>query len=220
MKLLIGNKNYSSWSMRPWLVLSHFAIPFGEQTVPLSGPGWKENLVKLSPTGCVPVLFEGDLAIPETLAIIEYVADTHPQKPVWPLSTRQRAKARSVASEMHAGFKGLRAHAPMNLRASYPGRVDMELVGADVRRLEIVLAQLLSVSGGPYLFGEFCAADAMLAPLATRLKTYAIPCSDTVQGYVAAIYQLPAFRLWLSDALKETSIVEQDEIDFIQVRKA
>lgn len=216
MKLLIANKNYSSWSLRPWLVLSHFAIPFEEQLLPLSGEGWKANFVKHSPTGRVPVLVDGDLAIPETLAIIEYLADTHPHKPIWPASTPSRALARAFASEMHAGFLALRSHAPMNLRASHPGRVDFNAVKQDVERFETLVEQSVGASGGPYLFGEFSAADAMFAPLATRIRTYAIPCSAALSSYVENIHQLPAFQVWLSAALSETDIVQEDEIDYIQ----
>jgi glutathione S-transferase len=216
MKLLIGNKNYSSWSMRPWLVMTHFAMPFEEKMVPLSGDGWKENLVKLSPTGRVPVLIDGSLIIPETLAIIEYLADTHPHKPIWPGSTSSRARARAIASEMHAGFTALRSHAPMNLRASYPGRVNYDAVKGDVDRFEEIVSSSVRDSGGPYLFGEFSAADAMMAPLASRMRTYALPCSAVLKDYVDAIHELPAFKVWLTDALAETAVMEQDEIDFVQ----
>lgn len=220
MKILIGNKNYSSWSLRPWLVLSHFAIPHFEQLMQLTGEGWKEKIEDLSPTGRVPVLFDNGIVIPETLAIIEYLADTHPHKPIWPTGTAERAVARSIAAETHAGFSGLRTHAPMNLRASYPGRVDFDLVSADVQRFNAIVTPLLEKSGGPYLFGPFSAADAMLAPLATRLKTYAIPCPPSLQAYVEAIHDLPAFQVWYADALKDKTIVEEDEIDFIQGKTA
>lgn len=216
VKLLIGNKNYSSWSLRPWLVLRQFAIPFEEELLPLSGPDWKANLLAKSPTGCVPVLIDGEIVIPETLAIIEYLADIHPHKPIWPSSVPDRARARSASAEMHAGFTALRNAAPMNLRASHPGRVDVAAVQEDLRRIEHLWRTLISLSHGPFLFGSFSAADAMFAPLATRLRTYDLPMSAGVEDYVEAIHTLPAFLEWHKAAIAETAIVEQDEIDFIQ----
>lgn len=216
MRLLIGNKNYSTWSLRPWLVLRHFAIPFDEEFLPLSGKGWKAALVARSPSGRVPVLFDGELVLPETLAIIEYIADTHPHKPIWPADVASRALARAASAEMHGGFSALRNAAPMNLRASYPGRIDYEEVKSDLRRLEVIWGELLARSGGPYLFGAFSAADAMFAPVAARIRIYELPVSGLTQSYVEAIYDLPAFREWFGAALEEPWVVDQDEIDFIQ----
>lgn len=218
MKLLIGNRNYSSWSLRPWLVLRHYEIPFDDEVLMLSGEGWREALAKNSPTGRVPVLIDGDLVIPETLAIIEYLADRFPEKQIWPADLAQRALARSAASEMHAGFNLIRSQAPMNLRASHPGKVDIDAIAPDLRRVEALLGGFLSKSGGPYLFGAFTGADAMFAPLITRLRTYAIPVSDVLTAYIEAIYALPAFQDWLSKALQEPWIVDDDEIDVIQGR--
>lgn len=220
MKLLIGNRNYSTWSLRPWLVLKHFDIPFEDEVLQLAGPGWRETLAARSPTGKVPVLIHGDLVVPETLAIIEYLADAFPEKAIWPADRKDRALARAAASEMHAGFSGLRNHAPMNLRSSHPGKVDIEAVRKDLQRVESLWAELLARSAGPYLFGAFTAADAMFAPLATRLRTYDLPVSDTAQRYVEAIYALPAFQDWLTMALQEPWIVDDDEIDVIQGRVA
>jgi glutathione S-transferase len=220
MKLLIGNRNYSSWSLRPWLVLRHFEIPFEDEVLLLGGEGWRENLKRRSPTGKVPVLLDDDLVVPETLAIIEYVADLFPEKGIWPAERRDRALARAAASEMHAGFTALRGHAPMNLRASHPGKVDLDAVRLDLHRVEEVWGSLLARSGGPYLFGAFTAADAMFAPLATRLRTYELPVSDIAQRYVEAIYALPAFQAWRTLALQEPWIVDDDEIDVIQGRVA
>lgn len=216
MRLLIGNKNYSSWSMRPWLVLRHFAIPFDEEFLPLSGKNWKENMTARTPGGRVPVLIDGDLVIPETLAIIEYLADAYPNKPVWPAEMAARARARAASAEMHAGFTALRRAAPMNLRASYPGRVDAEEIRDDMRRLEVLWGELLALSGGPYLFGAFSAADAMFAPVAARIRIYDLQVSRLAGEYAAAIHDLPAFREWHDLAVKEPWIVEEDEIDYIQ----
>ena len=225
MKLIIANKNYSSWSLRPWLLMQHFAIPFQEELLPLNGEGWKENFLNKTPYGFVPVLQDDDLAtskilvIAETLAIIEYLADTNPQKPIWPRDTRLRAKAREASALMHAGFTKIRNAAPMNLRAFHPNRINIDEIQPDLDLIEKLWGGHLQNSGGPFLFGEFCAADAMFAPLATRLKTYDLPMSKTVRNYVDAIYSLSAFNIWYKAALKETAIVEMDEIDFIQKAK-
>lgn len=216
MKLIIGNKNYSSWSVRPWLVLTHFAIPFDEQIVMLSGEGWREALRKVSPSGKVPVLIEGDVVVYETIAIIEYLAERFPHKKIWPTDRKQRAVARSAAAEMHSGFSALRNLAPMNLKASYPNRIDLDAVAADLKRIERLWGDLLQKSGGPYLFEEFCAADAMFAPLASRIRTYELPTTDVVGEYVEAIYALPAFQQLLADASKESWVVQRDEIDYAQ----
>ena len=216
MKLIHGDLNYSSWSMRPWLVLMHFEIPFEGELARLSGKGWRENIRAKSPTGKVPVLVDGELVVAETIAIIEYLADVFPDKAIWPRDLKSRALARAAAAEMHAGFSTLRNAAPTNLRVSKPGRVKPEQVEADLRRVETLWGGLLERSGGPYLFGSaFTAADAMFAPLASRLRTYDLPVSDTASGYVEAIYALPAFQELLSRAAAEPYIVERDEIDVL-----
>jgi glutathione S-transferase len=218
LKLLIGNRNYSTWSLRPWLVLKHFGIPFEDEVLQLQGEGFRDALAQRSPTGKVPVLQDGDLIVVETIAIIEYLADRFPDKPIWPADIGQRALARAAAAEMHSAFLALRSHAPMNLRASHPGKVSMDAVGNDMHRIETLWGDLLARSGGPYLFGAFTAADAMFAPVATRIRTYALPVSDVAAGYVEAIYSLPAFQEWLGLALHEPWIVDDDEIDVIQGR--
>ena len=218
MKLIFANRNYSSWSLRAWLVLKHFGIPFDEELVQLQGEGWKEIIRKKSPTGKVPVLFDGEAVVPETIAIIEYLNDKYPAKGIWPSDRLKRAQARAVSAEMHGGFTPLRKAAPMNLRASHPGKVDFDPIAADLRRIEQIWGDLTSESGGPYLFGKFTAADAMFAPVATRIRTYALPVSDAAMEYVETIYALPAFQEWLAEAIKEPWIVEDDEIDIIQGR--
>jgi glutathione S-transferase len=220
MKLLIGNRNYSTWSLRPWLVLAHFEIPFEDEVLPLSGEGWRETIAARSPTAKVPVLIDGELVVPETTAIIEYLADKFPEKAIWPRDMADRARARAAAAEMHGGFPLLRSHAPMNLRASHHGKVPLDSVARDLHRVEVLWGELLARSGGPYLFGEFTAADAMFAPVATRLRVYDLPVSDQAGAYVEAIYSLPAFQQWLSMALKEPWVVDDDEIDVIQGRVA
>lgn len=218
MKLLIGNRNYSTWSLRPWLVLRHFAIPFEDEVLQLQGHGFRDVLAQRSPTGKVPVLQDGDLTIVETIAIIEYLADLFPDKAIWPADIGQRALARAASAEMHSAFGALRTHAPMNLRASHPGKVSVDAVAKDLHRLETLWGGLLARSGGPFLFGAFTAADAMFAPVATRIRTYALPVSDVAAGYVEAIYSLPAFQEWLGLALREPWIVDEDEIDVMQGR--
>jgi len=218
VKLVIANKNYSSWSLRPWLVLTHFDIPFVEEQVLLSGEGWQENIRARSPSGRVPVLLDGELIIPETIAIIEYLAERFPDRPIWPADRNARALARAASAEMHSGFSSMRRHAPMNLRKSLPGRIAVDDVADDLKRMEMLWGELLHRWGGPYLFGAFSAADAMFAPLATRLRTYDLPASDTASAYVEAIYALPAFQAWFAAADIEPWIVEDDEIDFIQGR--
>lgn len=216
MKLIFGNKNYSSWSVRPWLVLKHFAIPFEEDLLQLSGEGWRENLRKKTPAGKVPVLVDGDVVVHESIAIIEYLAERFPHKKIWPADRKQRALARSVSAEMHASFMALRGAAPMNLRASHPNRIDLDKVAGDLKRIEKVWGDLLQKSGGPYLFGEFTGADAMFAPLASRIRTYELPTSDVAAEYVEAIYALPAFQELLAAAIKEPWTIQADEIDYVQ----
>ena len=218
MKLLIGNRNYSTWSLRPWLVLKHFAIPFEDEVLQLQGEGFRQVLAERSPSGRVPVLLDGELCVVETIAIIEYLADRFPDQAIWPREIGQRALARAASAEMHAGFSALRNQAPMNLRASHPGKVSLDAVAKDLHRLETLWGGLLERSGGPFLFGAFTAADAMYAPVATRIRTYALPVSDVAERYVEAIYGLPAFQEWLARALQEPWIVDDDEIDVIQGR--
>jgi glutathione S-transferase len=218
LKLLIGNRNYSSWSLRPWLVLRHFDIPFEDEVLQLQGEGFRDVLAQRSPTGRVPVLLDGELTIVETVAIIEYLADRFPDKLIWPADIAERARARAAAAEMHGGFSALRQHAPMNLRASHPGKVSRDAVARDLQRLETLWGDLLLRSGGPFLFGAFTAADAMFAPVATRIRTYQLPASDVAAEYVESIYGLPAFQEWLALALHEPWVVDDDEIDVIQGR--
>jgi glutathione S-transferase len=168
----------------------------------------------------VPVLVDGDLTLPESLAIIEYLHDKYPAKGIWPSNRLERARARAAAAEMHGGFPVLRQSAPMNLRASHPGKIDIDTVAGELRRLEQIWGELTDRSGGPYLFGSFGGADAMFAPMATRIRTYDLPVSDAAAEYVEAIYALPAFQEWLALAIKEPWTVDDDEIDIIQARAA
>lgn len=218
MKLYIGNKNYSSWSMRPWVLLTQAGIPFEEVMVRFDGftpdSQFKARLRELSPTGKVPVLVDGDLVVWDTLAIAEYLAEQFPGKALWPRERAARARARSLCADMHSGFTGLRTYCPMNIEASLPeaGALiwrDQPAVRADVERLLVMWRQCLDAHGGPMLFGDFSAADAFFAPVCTRLRTYALPLPDDVAAYVQRVYALPGVKAWIDGAL-----AEQDFLDF------
>jgi glutathione S-transferase len=212
--LVIANKLYSSWSLRPWLLMKQLGLAFDEIVIPLDLPTTKAEVLKHSPAGKVPILIDGDVTVWETLAIMEYLGDAH-SAPVWPGDVKARAMARAVSAEMHAGFSALRSDCPMNLGKKYQKRDRGEAVARDVARFEDIVAQARGRfgQGGLFLFGAFSAADAMFAPLATRLDTYSIPLRVETRAYVDAILSLPAFREWLAAALKETWVVAADEVD-------
>jgi glutathione S-transferase len=212
--LVIANKLYSSWSLRPWLLMKQLGLAFDEIVIPLDLPTTKAEVLKHSPAGKVPILIDGDVTVWETLAIMEYLGDAH-GAPVWPSDVKARAMARAISAEMHAGFSALRSDCPMNLGKKYARRDRGDGVARDAARFEQVVADARGRfgRGGPFLFGAFTAADAMYAPLVTRLDTYAIPVNDETRAYVDAILALPAFREWLAAALKETWIVAADEVD-------
>lgn len=218
MKLYIGNKNYSSWSMRPWVLLTQAGIPFEEVMLRFDAftpeSQFKAALRNLSPTGKVPVLVDGALVVWDTLAIAEYLAEQFPEKNLWPRDKEARARARSLCAEMHSGFTGLRTHCPMNIEARLPeaGALvwrDQSAVRADVARLITMWRQCLDAHGGPLLFGDFSIADAFYAPICTRLQTYALPLPADVAAYVQRVHALPGVRSWIEGAL-----AEQDFLDF------
>ena len=211
--LVIANKCYSSWSLRPWLLMKQLGIPFDEIVIPLDLPDTKAKVLAHSPAGKVPILVDGDVTVWESIAIMEYIGDAF--APVWPSDRGARAMARSVAAEMHAGFPALRSACPMNLGRKYAPKDRGEAVARDVARFSEIVRQARerSGAGGPFLFGAFSAADAMYAPLATRLDTYSIAIDATTRAYVDAILALPAFQEWRSAALKEEWIVDADEVD-------
>jgi glutathione S-transferase len=212
--LVIANKVYSSWSLRPWLLMKQLGVAFEEILIPLDLPDTKARNLQHSPAGKVPILIDGDVTVWESLAIMEYVADAF-GAPVWPLGREARAMARSVAAEMHSGFSHLRTHCPMNLGRKYATRDRGAGVAADVARFSDIVRQARERfgEGGPFLFGAFSAADAMFAPLATRLDTYSIPLDAGTRSYLDAVLSLPAFGEWRDAALRETWIVDHDEID-------
>ena len=212
LKLYIGNKNYSSWSMRPWVLLKQADIAFEEVKVRFDSfepdSDFKTTLKTVTPTGKVPVLVDGDLKVWDTLAIAEYVAEQYPEKALWPRERAARARARSVCAEMHAGFAALRGHCPMNIEAALAttGALiwrDQPAVRADVGRLVDMWRELLSEHGGPLLFGEFSIADAYFAPVCMRLHTYALPVPADIAAYIARVSELAAVKQWTDEARAE-----------------
>jgi glutathione S-transferase len=213
--LVIANKTYSSWSLRPWLLLRQAGLPFEEVVIPLGQPDTAERIRTHSPAGRVPVLRDGDLTIWDSLAIMEYAAETWPEIKVWPGDRAARALARSISAEMHSGFTALRSSCPMNLGRRYGSRDRGEGVARDVTRIQEIWrdARRRFGAGGPFLFGAFSAADAMYAPVVTRLDTYSIAVDPVCQAYMDAILSLPAFAAWRDAALQEPWFYKDDEVD-------
>jgi len=214
LKLYVGNRAYSSWSLRPWLVLRHFGIPIEEERVLLGRPDSRSRLLAVSPSGRVPVLVDGDLRVWDSLAIIEHLADRFPELAIWPISPRSRSEARSISAEMHAGFGQLRAQMPFNCRA-LGRRVPVEAPLRDeIRRVTSMWRDLRSryAADGPWLFGEFCAADAMYAPVALRFLTYGVSLDGPAAGFVQAVEGHPAVREWLEAAREEEEVIEEGEV--------
>ena len=220
LKLYIGNKNYSSWSMRPWVLLRQAGIEFEEVMVRFdsfdAGSEFKKALGPINPVGKVPVLVDDGLVVWDTLAICEYAAERFPDKALWPRDARARARARSVCAEMHSGLGGLRSNCPMNIEASLPdvGKLlwrDKPEVRADVARVIAMWSALLAEHGGPMLFGEFCIADAYFAPVCMRLKTYALPVPAAISAYVDRVSALPGVKAWIDDALAEKDFLDFEE---------
>jgi glutathione S-transferase len=218
--LLIGNKNYSSWSMRPWVLLTQAGIDFKEVMVRFdsfeANSAFKKTLLSKAPTGKVPLLLDGELAVWDTLAIAEYVAEQHPDKNLWPAEKAQRARARSICAEMHSGFTALRGNCPMNIEASLPEQGaliwrDIPAVRADVQRLADMWGELLARHGGPMLFGAFTVADAYFAPVCMRLKTYGLPVPPAIGAYVQRVSELPAVQAWVKAALAEHDFLDFEE---------
>ncbi len=218
MQLYIGNKNYSSWSMRPWVLMKQAGIPFDEVMLRFDAftpdSAFKRRLAGLTPAGRVPVLVDDGFAVWDTLAIAEYLAERFPHKQLWPADPKARARARSVCAEMHSGFSDLRSHFPMNIEARLPeagARVLAEQPGvrADLERIVAMWSELLREHGGPMLFGDFSIADAYFAPVVTRLTTYAPPLPEAITAYMARVQALPGVAAWVNDAL-----AERDFLDF------
>ena len=219
LTLVIGNKNYSSWSLRPWLLMVERRIRFEEQRLRLDfaeGSPFRQALAAISPAGRVPVLLDEGFAVWDSLAIVETLAEKFPQAGVWPRDARARARARSVCAEMHSGFGALRRHCPMNVEAHLPeaGRqvwAEQADVRADLQRIDALWCDALQGSGGPFLFGEFCAADAFYAPVALRVRTYALPLSAPAQAYADRLLDTEGARRWIAEALAERDFLAEDE---------
>jgi len=220
LKLYIGNKNYSSWSMRPWVLLKQAGIPFEEVMVRFDSfdkdSAFKEALQAITPAGRVPVLVDDGFAVWDTLAIAEYLAEKFPEKQLWPQQPKARARARSVCAEMHSGFSALRSHCPMNIEASLPqvGALawrDQPAVRADVQRIVGMWTELLEQNKGPMLFGEFSVADAYFAPVCMRIKNYALPVPGHITDYIRRVCALPGVRAWIDQALAEKDFLDFDE---------
>jgi glutathione S-transferase len=217
--LIIGNKNYSSWSFRPWIAMKAAGIAFEETVISLEAKDFKERILALSGAGKVPVLLDGDVRVWETLAILEYLAEKFPAARLWPDNAAARAQARAVASEMHAGFAQLRRQLPMNMWRPVKARVLDAEATANVARIDEIFSICLTKSGGPFLFGGFGAADAMFAPVVSRFHTYAVDVSVTARGYMNAVMALPAWCEWRTAALREPWVLPHDEVDWPDVLK-
>ncbi len=222
LRLVIGNKNYSSWSLRPWLAMKVAGIAFEERLIPLHTPDFKAQVAAVSPAGRVPVLVDGDIHVWESLAILEYLAEKFADARLWPTSTAARAQARAIACEMHAGFQPLRRHLPMNMARPVKLRVLDEGAAADVARIDAMWRECRAKfgGGGPFLFGAFGAADAMYAPVVARLHTYAVEVSAVARDYMRAVMALPAWAEWCEAARRETWVLQHDEVDWPQVLRA
>jgi len=220
IKLYIGNKNYSSWSMRPWVLLRQAEIAFEEVMLRFdsfeAGSKFKAGLKDITPVGKVPVLVDNGFAVWDTLAIAEYVAENFPEKNLWPANAQARARARSVCAEMHSGFTGLRSACPMNIQAHLPdvGALalrDKPAVRADMQRIITLWSGLLAEHQGPMLFGAFSIADAYFAPVVMRLQTYALPVPADVAAYMERVCALPGVKAWIDGALAEKDFIDFEE---------
>lgn len=206
LKLVIGNKLYSSWSLRPWLVIKHFDIPFEDVVIPLREADTQQRLAVYSPSGKVPVLVDGETVIWESLAIIEYLAESFPDRAIWPRDKAARARARAIANEMHGGFVALRQACPMHLGARFATPEMTQSLKANIDRVLSIWTETRRKfgSGGPYLFGAFTAADAMYLPVVTRFDTFQIPVEGEARAYMDASLKHPAFVAWREAAHEET----------------
>lgn len=205
LKLVIGNKNVSSWSLRPWLALKHTGVNFEEIPIALDRPQTQERILQYSPAGRVPILIDGEAIIWDSLAICEYLAEKFPEAELWPLDRLERARARSICAEMHSGFPQLRQQLSMNIKKKVPTPDLKSDTLSDIKRIESIWKDCLKRSGGPFLFGAFTIADAMYAPVVTRFLSYSIPYDPDLELYVQAISNLPAMRQWISAAQIEVS---------------
>jgi glutathione S-transferase len=212
MLLVIGNKNYSSWSLRPWLAMRVLGLPFEERRIPLYRPESRAAILRDSPSGKLPCLIDGEIRVWDSLAILEYLAETH--RELWPAERAARAWARSISAEMHSGFAALRQHMSMNVRKRYPGKGRTPEALADVARIVSMWSECRAAhaAAGPYLFGRFSAADAMYAPVVLRFRTYAVELPEDCRAYAGAILALPALGEWIGAAEREEERIEMFDL--------
>jgi len=214
LKLVIGNKNYSSWSMRPWVALKGVGIPFEEIFIPLyTDAADKQRILDVTPSGKVPALIDGDVTVWDSLAIIEYAHERFPDAKLWPQDVAQRAHARSVSAEMHSGFMPLRNECGMNLHQPVKAKVLSDDAKANIARIDEIWSDCRKRYGaaGPYLFGAFSAVDAMFAPVVHRFRIYAIDVSPEARAYMDIMQANPAFRQWTEEGLAETLLIPRFE---------
>lgn len=214
LTLIIGNKNYSSWSLRPWLVLKQIGVEFAEVRIPLYGATSRQEILRYSAAGKVPILQHGNITIWESLAICEYLAETFPNTNLWPEEKATRAIARSISNEMHAGFSHVRSQMPMNMRARFPRKEMSPEVQAESDRIFTIWRDTRQQfgAGGKFLFGHFTITDAMFAPVVSRFLTYNVPLDATVQDYVETIWTLPSLQEWRVAAEAETESLPKFEL--------
>ncbi len=212
MKLVIGNKNYSSWSMRPWVAMTAFGIPFQEIRIALDQPDTSSRIARYSSAGRVPVLVTSETTIWDSLAICEYLAEQFPEKDMWPQDMVARAMARCICAEMHSGFAGLRSAMGMNIRGSFPGKGRTPEAQADIGRICEMWETCLSHFGHhQFLFGDFSIADAYFSPVVMRFRTYAVSLAPALQAYVERVAAHPAVAQWMREALAETEVIAKYE---------
>jgi glutathione S-transferase len=213
MRLVIGNKNYSSWSLRPWLLLRHAGIPFEEIRLSFNSPSFKQDALAFGPTGKVPVLIDGDVTVWDSLAIAEYVAEKFADLALWPRDVRARAEARAICAEMHAGFQALRTYMSMNVVADLAGLGWNVAVQDDIDRISAIWSGLRARhrAEGPFLFGRFGVADAYFAPVIWRFNTYRPKLAPSLDEYLRTMLELPAMKEWRAAAAQENEFVAHDE---------
>ncbi len=216
LKLIIGNKNYSSWSFRPWIAMKVANIAFEEEVISLDASDFKARVGRISGTGKVPALADGEIHVWESLAILEYLGEKHPTARLWPMEPPARAHARAIAAEIHAGFVPLRRLLPMNMWRPVKRRELTPEAHANVRRIDAIWTDCRKRygAGGPFLFGTFGAADAMYAPVVSRFHTYEVEIGATARAYMASVMALPAWAEWREAALRESWVLPEDEVDW------
>ncbi|HYA06583.1 MAG TPA: glutathione S-transferase family protein [Xanthobacteraceae bacterium] len=217
LHLVIGNKNYSSWSFRPWLAMKVAGIAFDETVISLDAVDFKARVTALGGAGRVPVLIDGGVRVWESLAILEYLAEKFPLAGLWPNDAAARAHARAIAAEMHASFVPLRSQLPMNIVRPIKARALDEAAAKDVARIDAIWSECRNKYGGPFLFGPFGAADAMYGPVVWRFCTYAVDVGAAASAYMQAMMVLPAWNEWRDAARREPWVLPHDEVDWPDV---